>query len=305
MKKFVSMLLVLTLSLSLLTVAVFAGSFDSGLGDWDSTNPCGDNLVWSLADGVLTISGTGAMTDWTTSAQSVPWSGSADEITKIVVCDGVTTIGGRAFQNMSALTSVILPETLSSVGAYAFADCTALDAVCFAGTEEQWADVSVPNSADLADKTVYFVTQIGDHWIAHIEAKAPACETEGNIEYWYCPVCDGYFSDATAETPTTADAVILEGLAHTYEHGICTICCEADPDADIKVISFGEDLGAVNRMGAAYAGGKLIGWFESVSVDGELYGAVSNDLYKKMDTAKLFQLDTYYAPVCAAGVFEK
>ena len=307
MKKFVSLLLALAMMLSLLSVAAFAasGDFDDGLGDWDSTNPCGKDLVWSLVDGVLTISGSGAMTDWTTSAQDIPWLADKGEVTKVVVCDGVTSIGGRAFQDMDALACVILPETLKSVGAYAFDGCDALDAVCFVGTEAQWSGVSVPNSAGLKDKTFYAVTQIGDHWIAHVEAIDAACETDGNIEYWFCPDCGAYFADANAETPITEDAVIVEGFAHEYENGICTVCCKADPDADIKVVSFGADLGAANRMGAAYADGKLIGMFESVSVDGSLYAAIPTALYKKMDTAKLFQLDAYYAPVCGAGVFEK
>ena len=306
MKKLISMLLVLTLTLGLLTSAAFAADFDDGgLGDWDSSSPCGGNLVWSLVDGVLTITGTGAMTDWTTSAQSIPWTGSLDQITKIVVCDGVTTIGGRAFQNMPELDCVILPETLKTIGAYAFAGCTELDDVCFAGTQAQWNAVSVPNSADLGDKTVYLVELVGDHWIAHMEENAPACEVEGNVEYWYCPECDGYFADALGEDAITEDDVIVEALAHDYAYGICTVCGKADPNADIKVLTFGADHGAATFMGAAYKNGKLIGMFDSVSVGGTVYSAVPTDLYKKMDTAKLFQLDENYAPLCAAGEFSK
>ena len=33
------------------------------------------------------------------------------------------------------------------------------------------------------------------HNAVHVEAKEPTCDTDGNIEYWYCSFCDKYFSD--------------------------------------------------------------------------------------------------------------
>lgn len=59
---------------------------------------CGTNLTWTLDDnGTLTISGNGKMKDYGLygGAQS-PWLGSS-EITSIVIENGVTSIGDRAF----------------------------------------------------------------------------------------------------------------------------------------------------------------------------------------------------------------
>ena len=38
-----------------------------------------------------------------------------------------------------------------------------------------------------------------DDPLAHTEAAAATCTTEGNTEYWYCSRCGNYFSDATTE----------------------------------------------------------------------------------------------------------
>lgn len=33
------------------------------------------------------------------------------------------------------------------------------------------------------------------HNLIKIEAKDPTVDGTGNVEYWYCEVCDKYFSD--------------------------------------------------------------------------------------------------------------
>ncbi|MBQ3194537.1 MAG: leucine-rich repeat protein [Oscillospiraceae bacterium] len=96
-----------------------------------SNNPhgtCGDNLTWELADGVLTISGTGEMTDYA-SASATPWYSHRNEITAIVVQSGVTHIGNAAFSQCSSCTTVELPDGLTSIGSYAFSNCSALTSI--------------------------------------------------------------------------------------------------------------------------------------------------------------------------------
>ena len=69
---------------------------------------CGDNITWSLEDGVLTISGTGAMYD------SCSWE-HIDEISSVVLGDGITHIGENAFAGM-AIDSLEIPSTVTSIG---------------------------------------------------------------------------------------------------------------------------------------------------------------------------------------------
>ena len=87
---------------------------------------CGDNLTWTLSyQGVLTISGTGAM--WDESSRS-RWYSVGDKITSVVISDGVTTIGNYAFFQV-AVPKLTLGKDLKSIGDYAFRDTMDLETV--------------------------------------------------------------------------------------------------------------------------------------------------------------------------------
>ena len=87
---------------------------------------CGDNLTWALTcDGVLTISGTGAMTDWNATSHA-PWNDYRATIVSVVINDGVTTIGDMAFTYCESMTEVSIPATITTIGDYAFYDCNSL-----------------------------------------------------------------------------------------------------------------------------------------------------------------------------------
>lgn len=89
----------------------------------------GSNLRWSLSGGVLTISGTGAMKDWGFYGNNVsPWCEN-EQITGIVINDGVTSVGDGAFYQCKNVTNVELPATLKSIGYLAFYSCFGLKAV--------------------------------------------------------------------------------------------------------------------------------------------------------------------------------
>ena len=77
----------------------------------------GDNLTWELScDGVLTISGTGEMENFS----SAPWSDNANSIISVVIEDGVTSIGQYAFVQCNSLTTITIPNTVTSIRNYAF-----------------------------------------------------------------------------------------------------------------------------------------------------------------------------------------
>lgn len=107
--------------------------FAAGRGaaeSWSVSEPnansgqCGDKLFWLLYEGTLTVSGTGAMWDFTDTAPG--WYASRSNIKAIVVEEGVKSIGLNAFVNCADAASVSLPESLLLIGNWAFENCTAL-----------------------------------------------------------------------------------------------------------------------------------------------------------------------------------
>lgn len=91
----------------------------------ETSGTCGSGLTWTLADGVLTITGSGHMEDYKEPEQ-IPWYEYRAQITSIIVEDGVTSIGNVAFYGCENVFSVTLPETVEDIGGWAFAGCSSL-----------------------------------------------------------------------------------------------------------------------------------------------------------------------------------
>ena len=87
------------------------------------TGSCGDNVIYSLntETGVLTISGTGEMTDSPFSQNS--------SIKSVIIENGVTSILTYAFSGCTSLTSITIPDSVTSIGESAFDGCTSLVSV--------------------------------------------------------------------------------------------------------------------------------------------------------------------------------
>ena len=94
---------------------------ESGSQTWKE-----DNLIWTLtADGTMTISGSGAMKGYSWYSGS-PATQKKDNVKKVVIQEGVTSIGNSAFYNCSNLKSIEIPEGVTSIGAFAFYNCGGL-----------------------------------------------------------------------------------------------------------------------------------------------------------------------------------
>ena len=83
-------------------------------------------ITWNLSeDGTLTISGTGDIPG----SGDAPWFSRSYEIKKVIIKDGVTNIGNKAFFDYPALTSVEIPNSVTSIGESAFFQCMRLTSV--------------------------------------------------------------------------------------------------------------------------------------------------------------------------------
>lgn len=179
-KRALSIVLVLCMVAALLPTSAFALKPTGGT--------CGENLTWNLdANGILTISGTGAMTDYDYLNNTAPWC--EEEISRVIIETGITRIGAYAFYNCTAseitipsgITSIregtfysssfnhiTIPEGVTSIGGRAFFNCSlasislpktlsnvtnqafymsALKDVYYAGSEEDWENVYIGSQA--------------------------------------------------------------------------------------------------------------------------------------------------------------
>ncbi len=94
--------------------------------DADTGGSCGTDATWSYKNGTLTISGIGAMDDYSAESDTTPWSGYRDSIAAIFVSNGITSVGNYAFHDYTTVYSVTLPDSLTAIGTSAFAYCTGL-----------------------------------------------------------------------------------------------------------------------------------------------------------------------------------
>lgn len=85
------------------------------------------NVTWSYDNGTLEIEGTGATPDWS------PWFEYKEQITNVVIGDGITALGERNFMKYSKLKSVTFKGSLSKIGNSAFEGCKKLTSITACG----------------------------------------------------------------------------------------------------------------------------------------------------------------------------
>ncbi|MDO4371888.1 MAG: leucine-rich repeat domain-containing protein, partial [Clostridia bacterium] len=94
----------------------------------------GDNVTWTLdSEGVLSITGTGAMKDYGydqgSFSPTTPWTQHMDKIKSAIISGGVTSIGDYVFADCSSLTSIIISNSVTSIGEGVFYDCSSLTSI--------------------------------------------------------------------------------------------------------------------------------------------------------------------------------
>ena len=223
---------------------ISASADETSAVTWTKTES--DGLTWTLtADGTLTISGTGAMKDYNAAENLSPAYMNSD-VKKVVIEDGVTSIGELAFFKCSSLTnitipdsvtcieyaafhgcsslsSITIPNSVTSIGVYAFVICSSLtsitipDGVTSIGygafsecSSLKTISLSCKSSLKKSDfgEQANLVSYTNQHLLTKTAAKAATCAESGNKEYWTCKLCGKYFlSDDT--NPATATAVEL------------------------------------------------------------------------------------------------
>ncbi len=150
-KRILSLCLALVLLLCLLPQAVLPASAEILSGK------CGDNLTWTLdtETGVLSIQGNGAMEDYYLDS---PWMDYSFK--KLVIKDGVTSIGNYAFYYCHDLVSVVIPNSVTTIGQGAFAFCSSLTNVTIPASVTKIGDAFLYSFSTPAFKSCSSLKQI-------------------------------------------------------------------------------------------------------------------------------------------------
>ena len=110
-------------------------------------------ITWTLSDdGTLTISGTD-MPNYALGIGS-PWYSQRKKIKKVVIKDGVTSIGDYAFEYCSSLTSITIPNSVMSIGEYAFRGCSGLTSVTIPNSVTSIGNKAFLNCSGLTSVTI-------------------------------------------------------------------------------------------------------------------------------------------------------
>ena len=166
MKKVISLFLSLAMLLSIVSVVDFSAYASV------ETGKCGDNVTYSLdtETGVLTISGTGNMRDYTVKQYNSyifrnTFLDSNDQYVKKLIIDfGVTSIGKYSFYNCTRLESVTIPDSVTSIGSCAFSGCTSLTSVIIPNSVTSIGRYAFSGCANLTSITIPdSVTSIGGY----------------------------------------------------------------------------------------------------------------------------------------------
>ena len=132
LRRFLVILTLITLCLTLMSLSVFAMSEATISEDVVTSGTCGNGLTWTLdGTGTLRISGIGAMNNFW--AGGSPWEHNSS-IKRVNISSGVTTIGDFAFYGCRNLEQIVIPEGVTDIGSAAFWCCDAL------------TDISLPSS---------------------------------------------------------------------------------------------------------------------------------------------------------------
>ncbi len=105
--------------------------------------------------------------------------------------------------------------SLTTAPKYELTHYAAVEACHVDGYKEYWkcpeCDVIFDNpDGNPTGLTVKDMILFADSQLIHVEAKESVCHEPGNIEYWYCPDCGGFYTDAEGKQVTTSKSIFTD-----------------------------------------------------------------------------------------------
>ncbi len=216
MKKTIQNLLPIVLMIctvfSLLNLPALAAESERNAAPWDisETDESGNVTAWYEGDAeigyTLHIAGQGRMSNYRDTV--VPWTSIKENITEVVVENGVTNVGAYAFNFCRRLSKVSLPDGLTEIGTYAFHNTDV-------------KRLTIPASVDTIGRM--------------IATPNTYCEVRGNPQH----VNDHAFSTSLISAVDKASAEALNSKANVSAVIVLNGGSYGSTDADLANLSYG------------------------------------------------------------------
>ena len=99
---------------------ITSGNFGNA-GKADASTPAADTATYTIfADGTLRVQGTGSLYNCNWNGELQPFKSYRANITRLIVCEGITSTSGGNFAKLHNLTSFELPKSLTALNNNAF-----------------------------------------------------------------------------------------------------------------------------------------------------------------------------------------
>ncbi|MDY4254813.1 MAG: leucine-rich repeat protein, partial [Oscillospiraceae bacterium] len=211
---------------------------------------CGDNVTYTLdSDGLLTISGTGAMYDYSWE-YIPPWETTL--VRSAVVSDGVTSIGDSAFEYCRSLTNVKIPDSVTTIGWGAFSGCISLTSITIPEGVTSIGKRAFEDCSSLTSITIpNSVTSIGSYAFYGCTGLTSITIPDTVTEIGECAflrVPNVIYSGTASDSPWEARALngyIEDGLVYNDSSKTKLLACPSSREGTVvipnSVTSIGED----------------------------------------------------------------
>ncbi|MCC8097182.1 MAG: leucine-rich repeat protein [Eubacterium sp.] len=168
--------------------------------EFPTSGNCGENSTWNLTDGVLTISGTGDMGDYTYS-KNVPWYNIRGRINSVIIESGITNICDYAFYYSTHIDNISIPDTVTSINEGAFILCKELTNITVDSNNPVFTSIDGVLYNKNVDKLVF----------------CPANKSDVNIPASVTTICEYSFADGFFSSITLPDNIKeIEAGAFSY-----------------------------------------------------------------------------------------
>ena len=176
---------------------------------------CGENLYWAYKNKALTITGSGAMYNYTRT--TMPWLYLRDSIYSITLPQGITSIGDYAFSGCRGFSSITIPNSIEGK----HVNTINPNAVYFANTYN-WEDIYVYAWTDIDGSVLKNAV-----WPGEIATRADFTyqgydvyyytSTSGDYRYCIFNNGNGGTGNQTADLTWTGGQIYCNGEWHTIQ----------------------------------------------------------------------------------------